>query len=101
VAVELPPGTRAESKAVSALREAPRSVCPHCGRDTKTVSGGVCADCWGVKDPANALVFRPPPKTEPLLGWDGLLGWLDDLPWILLVLVGIAVFVARVAFWTS
>jgi hypothetical protein len=37
---------------------------------TKTVSGGVCADCWGVKDPEHAVVHRRPPRTERLLDWD-------------------------------
>ena len=96
-----PSDGRSGSRAVSELRDAPRSRCPHCGRETRTVSRGVCADCWGVKDPENALVFRAPPRTEPLLGWDGLFGWLDDLPWILLILVGVAVFVLRLLFWTS
>jgi hypothetical protein len=35
---------------------------------------GVCADCWGVKDPDVAIDLRPPSRTEPLLGF----GDLDD-----------------------
>lgn len=31
-----------------ALATAESSLCPHCGRTTKTVQG-VCADCWGSK----------------------------------------------------
>jgi hypothetical protein len=59
-----------ESRAARALRDAPVEPCPHCGRETKTVSRGVCADCWAVKDPANAIVHRPPPRTESLFDWD-------------------------------
>jgi len=29
-------------------RPAPRSNCPHCGRETPTVRG-VCTECWGSK----------------------------------------------------
>ena len=65
------------SRAAAELAAAPASPCPHCGRTTKTVQG-VCADCWGVKDPEVAVDLRPPPKTEPLLGpgsvFDDLLG---------------------------
>jgi hypothetical protein len=100
VADELP-ALREESRAVRTLRSAPRSTCPHCDRDSATVSGGICADCWGVKDPENALVFRKEPQTEPILSLDSLLGWLDDVPWILLVLLAILFFVARMALWTS
>lgn len=78
---ELPGGGDAGSKAARALREAERSPCPHCGRETPTVSGGVCADCWGIKDPERAVDFRPQPKTEPLLGWDGLFDWLPGAAW--------------------
>jgi hypothetical protein len=43
------------------------------------VSGGVCADCWGVKDPDRAIVAPPPePRTEPLFGWD--FDWLGIHP---------------------
>jgi hypothetical protein len=52
------------------------SLCPHCGRESKTVNG-VCADCWGVKDPDRALDLRPELRTEPLFDWGG---WAED--WI-------------------
>ncbi len=63
------------SRTAQELAEASSSPCPHCGRTTKTVQG-VCADCWGVKDPDVAIDLRSPPRTEPLLdiGSD-----LDDL----------------------
>ena len=64
-----------ESRAARALHDAPVEPCPHCGRETKTVSGGICADCWGIKDPANAVDLRPPPRTESLFDWD------DDYDW--------------------
>lgn len=75
MAPELPLGQRPENKAAHTLQEAPRSPCPHCGRETATVSGGVCADCWGVKDPENAIVFRAESKNEPLFDWEA---WLPD-----------------------
>jgi len=63
------------SRAAAALDDAPSAPCPHCDRTTKTVQG-VCADCWGVKDPNAAIDFRPPPRTEPLLDLESD---LDDL----------------------
>jgi hypothetical protein len=51
---------RANLRARRRLEEAPSSPCPHCERVTKTVDG-MCADCWGVKDPVRAkrwLVVR-------------------------------------------
>lgn len=64
-----------ESRAERALHDAPVEPCPRCGRETKTVSGGICADCWGIKDPASAVDLRPPPRTESLFDWD------DDYDW--------------------
>jgi hypothetical protein len=75
---ELPPGTPGRSRVRLSLERAPRSPCPHCGRETKTVSGGICADCWGVKDPEHAVVVRPPPRTERLFDWDFSLFGLDS-----------------------
>jgi hypothetical protein len=71
------------SRAAAALEEAAVSLCPHCGRESKTVSGGICADCWGVKDPDNAVDFRPEPRRVPLFDWDD--DWLDVLPlgWVI------------------
>jgi len=31
------------------LESAPATLCPHCGRSTKTTSDGICAACWGSK----------------------------------------------------
>jgi hypothetical protein len=100
MADELPAGST-ESRAARSLRAAPRSTCPHCGRHSPTVSGGVCADCWGIKDPDRAVVFRKRPQTDPLLDWDTLFGWLDDVPWILLAVLAVVFFVARLALWSS
>jgi hypothetical protein len=71
------------SRAAAALDEAPVSLCPHCRRVSKTVSGGICADCWGVKDPVNAVDFRPEPRRVPLFDWDD--DWLDVSPlgWVI------------------
>ena len=70
---------RANVRARRRLEQAPSSPCPHCGRVTKTVDG-MCADCWGVKDPVRAKRWRPRPRKEPLLGlyWDDPL----DLLWV-------------------
>jgi hypothetical protein len=47
------------------------------------VSGGVCADCWAIKDPERAMVPRRKPRTWPLLDWSG---WTDlSLPALLWV----------------
>jgi hypothetical protein len=100
VAEELPVRS-ADSKALRALHDAPRSVCPHCERESATVSRGICADCWGVKDPDNAIVFRREPQRDPLFDWDGMFDWLGEAPWILLAILAIAFFVARLALWVS
>jgi hypothetical protein len=75
----------------------PLSPCPSCGRLTRTVGRGACADCWNSKTPdGEPAVGRQSPRTEPL----GLLDWLDDVPdivWVLgfvaiaAVLIGVAV----------
>jgi hypothetical protein len=55
------------------------SRCPHCGRESQTVSGGICADCWGVKDPKHAISAPlRQSRTEPLFDWD--LDWLGIDP---------------------
>lgn len=59
-----------ESRAARALRDAPVEPCPHCRRQTKTVSRGICADCWAIKDPGNPVDLRPPPRTESLFDYD-------------------------------
>jgi hypothetical protein len=74
------------SKAIARLRLAPSSRCASCGRTTKTVEG-VCAECWAPKDP-NARIFRPKPRTEPLLDLD----W--DSPWLVRAAVAVVVFIA-------
>jgi hypothetical protein len=82
---------RANLRARRRLEDAPSAPCPHCGRVTKTVDG-MCADCWGVKDPARARRWLPRPRREPLFGFE----WEDplDLLWafgavVLIVLVAI------------
>jgi hypothetical protein len=65
-------------RAFVALSRAPKSPCPHCGRESKTVQG-VCADCWQVKDPAVAGRHARPPRTSPLLDLDWSLSSLFEL----------------------
>ena len=66
---------RANLRARRRLEEAPSSPCGHCGRVTKTVDG-MCADCWGVKDPERAkrwLRTRPRARSffeDPLIDFD-------------------------------
>jgi len=76
----------------------PLSPCPNCGRVTRTVSHGTCADCWNPKAPDGEPAIRgKPPQTEPL----GLLDWLDDVPVILwvFVLVGTLAVLVRIVVW--
>jgi hypothetical protein len=59
------------------------SACPHCGRETKTTSDGICADCWGSKGGHPMGWERRPPGRY---GWgdDGLLAaffGLNPWPW--------------------
>ena len=49
--------------------------CLSCGRVTKTVGRGTCAECWQAKTSAGESAIRPvEPKTLPLLGP------IDDAP---------------------
>ena len=59
---------------------------------TKTVDG-MCADCWGVKDPARAKRWQRGPRTRPFFG-DGLVS-AENLLWG----IGIAVGLVLVAVW--
>jgi hypothetical protein len=68
---------RANVRARRRLEEAPTAPCPHCGRVTKTVDG-VCADCWGVKDPARAHRWLPSPRTRRIFDVSDV-GWLDPV----------------------
>ncbi|HSP71780.1 MAG TPA: hypothetical protein VLN26_05375 [Gaiellaceae bacterium] len=61
-----PPGEFA-SKAVARLREAPESLCPHCGRVTRTTTDGICADCWGSKGGTMGRSPEPPGRFAALL----------------------------------
>lgn len=56
--------------------------CPACGRATRTVGAGACAECWQAKVPGGRSVLRDPsPRTESLLGFsldvfEVLPGWV-------------------------
>ena len=74
------------------------SPCPSCGRITRTVGRGTCADCWNPKAPDGEPGIRSkPPRTEPL----GLFAWLDDVPVILweILLVGALAGLIRIIVW--
>ena len=59
------------------------SLCPSCGRRTRTVGRGTCSECWQPKTPDGEPALRPTaPRTLPLLGS------IDDVP--LWVWVGLA-----------
>jgi len=54
------------------------SLCPSCGRRTRTVGRGTCSECWQPKTPDGEPALRPvTPRTLPLLGS------LEDVPlWV-------------------
>ena len=81
---------RANVRARRRLEQAPSSPCPHCGRVTKTVDG-MCAYCWGVKDPSRAKRWLRAPRTRPLFG----LVSAENLLWA----VGVAIGLVLVAVW--
>jgi hypothetical protein len=73
------------SRAIRELRFARLSLCPHCGRKTKTVQG-VCADCWGSKEGTGRQFFVR--KTQGSPGWFPF----DDYVWfVVLAAFGLAV----------
>jgi hypothetical protein len=64
---------------------------------TKTVDG-MCADCWGVKDPARAKRWLRGPRTRPLFS-DPLFELDDplDVLWLIGAVVAALLVVAFVA----
>jgi hypothetical protein len=43
------------------------SLCPSCGRTTRTTASGACMECWQAKSSSGRPVFRRrPERTEPL-----------------------------------
>jgi hypothetical protein len=53
----------------------------------------MCADCWGVKDPARAKKWQRGPRTRPLFD-DGLVS-AENALWA----VGVAIVLVLVAVW--
>jgi hypothetical protein len=77
------------SRAAIELAAAPTSPCPHCGRETKTTSDGICAECWGSKGGHPMGWEKNAPGRGYGGGGDGLwffflpgswFGWIDG-PW--------------------
>lgn len=58
------------------------TVCPSCGRATRTTESGACVECWQAKvEGGRAVIRRGPARTEPLVGFN--LDALDLLPgWV-------------------
>jgi hypothetical protein len=81
---------RANLRARRRLEDAPSAPCPHCDRVTKTVDG-MCADCWGVKDPARARRWLHAARTRPL--FDGGLLSAENLLWAIGFAVGLLLLV--------
>lgn len=76
---------RRRSRAARDLALAPLSYCPSCGRETKTVGNGACAECWQAKDIGGSPgipVVRG--RTEPLLDVD----W-EVVLWVLVVVAAL------------
>jgi hypothetical protein len=79
----------------SRLATSPSSRCEHCDRDTKTVSGAVCAECWRAKQPGAPELFRAEPRTWRVFDvWH--LNELDLGTWLVIAaLLAIAAVVLR------
>jgi hypothetical protein len=53
------------------------TVCPTCGRVTRTLAHGACAECWQPKTPDARPVLRPRrPATMRLFDLDDIPDWL-------------------------
>jgi ribosomal protein L32 len=64
----------------SPVNDAELTECPSCGRATRTVGAGACAECWHAKVPGGRGVLgEPRPRTEPFLGFS--LDVFDVVPW--------------------
>ena len=62
------------------------SFCPHCDRETPTLRGGSCVECWQPKTSTAKPAFpESKPKTEPLFGWDLDFGSIPGWAWLALV----------------
>jgi hypothetical protein len=47
------------------------SLCPSCGRTTRTTTSGACAECWQAKTSSGRGIFRRhPPRTERLFDFN-------------------------------
>ena len=72
-----------------------RSFCPGCGRETRTVARGACADCWGAKPGGEPGIRPPEQRTERLFGSGTSI--FEDYPiqaWGLAAVVAIAIVAA-------
>jgi hypothetical protein len=86
--------TMADRPEVAELTE-----CSNCGRATRTVGPGACAECWEAKIPGGRSVISDPgPRTESLFGMN--LDVFDLLPnWMWLFFAGGLVSAVAFAVW--
>ena len=72
------PARRGSQELARRARAEEVSLCPSCGRRTRTIGRGTCAGCWQAKTPDGEPALRPvEPRTLPLLGS------VDDVPdWV-------------------
>lgn len=59
------------------------SLCPSCGRATRTTRSGACTECWQAKSSSGRSVLRRrPERTEPLFNFSlDALGVVPDWVW--------------------
>jgi hypothetical protein len=74
----LPARRQSEEPALLSEEADHLSLCPSCGRQTRTVGRGTCSECWQPKTPDGEPALRSlAPRTLPLLGS------IDDVPiWV-------------------
>lgn len=66
------------------------SVCPSCGRTTRTVGRGTCADCWQPKVHGGEAAIEPREQRTQPLGIFQLINDLPDIVWVLAVVAALA-----------
>ena len=81
------------------LARAPSSICPHCGRNSKTVQG-VCADCWGSKGGRQFWLSKQAPRASILDDLEDILGFDPLHPFALVATALLVPALIALVLWT-
>jgi hypothetical protein len=74
------------SETSSASSRPDETLCPHCGRKTRTMWNGECVECWSDKSKRSPYAPGNRPPADPQRPGGGGSTWIDDffdifIPW--------------------